>query len=90
MARMVRCSVLGEESEGLERPPYPGPLGQRIFEQVSKAGWQRWIKHQTMLINEHRLSLADAKSRKFLEGEMVRFLFEGGTAPPAGYVPPAR
>jgi len=88
MARMVRCSVLGEESEGLERPPYPGPLGQRIFEQVSKAGWQRWIKHQTMLINENRLSLADAKSRKFLEGEMVKFLFEGATKPPEGYVPP--
>jgi Fe-S cluster biosynthesis and repair protein YggX len=87
---MVRCSVLGEESEGLERPPYPGPLGQRIFEQVSKAGWQRWVAQQTMLINENRLSLADAKSREFLLGEMQKFLFEGGAKPPAGFVPPAK
>jgi Fe-S cluster biosynthesis and repair protein YggX len=79
--------VLGEESEALERPPYPGALGQRIFEQVSKAGWQRWIAHQTMLINENRLSLADAKSRAFLLGEMQKFLFEGGAKPPEGYVP---
>ena len=90
MPRMVRCSVLGEESEGLERPPYPGPLGQRIFEQVSKAGWRRWVEHQTMLINENRLSLADAKARGFLEGEMKKFLFEGGAAPPEGYVPPTK
>lgn len=89
MARMVRCSVLNEEAEGLERAPYPGPLGQRVFESVSKEGWQRWVKHQTMLINENRLSLADPKSRKFLEGEMLKFLFEGGAKPPAGYVPPA-
>lgn len=88
MPRMVRCSVLGEESEGLERPPYPGPLGQRIYEQVSKQGWQRWVAHQTMLINENRLSLADAKARKFLELEMNKFLFEGGAKPPDGYVPP--
>lgn len=88
MPRMVRCSVTGEEGEGLERAPYPGAMGQRIYEQVSKAGWQRWIAHQTMLINENRLSLADAKARKFLEGEMQKFLFEGGAKPPEGYVPP--
>ena len=88
MARMVRCSVLGEEAEGLERPPYPGPLGQRIFDSVSKEGWQRWVAHQTMLINENRLSMADAKSRKFLEGEMLKFLFEGGAKPVEGFVPP--
>ena len=90
MARTVRCSVLGEEAEGLERPPYPGPLGQRIFESVSKEGWQRWVAHQTMLINENRLSMADAKSRKFLEGEMLKFLFEGGAKPVEGFVPPPR
>ena len=90
MARMVRCSVLGEEAEGLERPPYPGPLGQRIFDSVSKEGWQRWVAHQTMLINENRLSMADAKSRKFLEGEMLKFLFEGGAKPVEGFVPPPR
>lgn len=90
MPRMVRCSVLGEESEALERPPYPGALGQRIFEQVSKAGWQRWVAHQTMLINENRLSLADAKAREFLLGEMQKFLFEGGSKPVEGYVPPTK
>lgn len=88
MPRMVRCSVTGEEGEALERPPYPGPLGQRIYEQVSKEGWRRWVAHQTMLINENRLSLADPKARKLLEGEMLKFLFEGGAAPPEGYVPP--
>ena len=88
MTRTVRCSVLGEEAEAFERAPYPGPLGERILAQVSKPGWQLWVKHQTMLINEHRLSLADAKSRKFLEGEMLKFLFEGGAKPPAGFVPP--
>lgn len=88
MARMVHCSVLATEAEGLERAPYPGPLGQRIFESVSQEGWQRWISHQTMLINENRLSLADVKSRKFLEGEMLKFLFEGGAKPPEGYVAP--
>jgi len=82
--------VLGEEAEGLDRPPYPGPVGQRIFESVSKLGWQRWIERQTMIINENRLSLADPKSRKLLEAEMLKFLFEGGSAPPEGYVPPAR
>jgi Fe-S cluster biosynthesis and repair protein YggX len=74
----------------MERAPYPGALGARILAEVSKEGWQRWVRHQTMLINEHRLSLADAKARKFLEGEMVKFLFEGGAKPPEGYVPPAK
>ncbi len=89
MPRMVRCSVTGEEGEGLDRPPYPGAVGQRIYEQVSKAGWRKWVEHQTMLINENRLSLADAKSREFLLGEMQKFLFEGGAKPPAGFVPPS-
>ena len=89
MPRMVRCSVLGEESEGLERPPYPGPLGQRIFEQVSKEGWRRWVAHQTMLINENRLSPMNPEHRKFLQGEMEKFLFGGGAEKPAGYSPEA-
>ena len=90
MPRMVRCSVTGEEGEGLDRPPYPGAVGQRIYEQVSKAGCHKWVEHQTMLINENRLSLADAKSREFLLGEMQKFLFEGGAKPPEGYVPPTK
>lgn len=87
MARLVKCVLLGEELEGLERPPYPGELGQRIFENVSKQAWQQWLQHQTMLINEYRLSVIDPKARKFLAGEMEKFLFGGGAKTPEGYVP---
>jgi len=78
---------LGEELEGLERPPYPGELGKRIFENVSKQAWQQWLQHQTMLINEYRLSVIDPKARKFLEAEMQKFLFEGNAEKPEGYQP---
>ena len=88
MARMVRCAVLGEEAEALERAPYPGPLGQRILAEVSKEGWRRWLGHQTMLINEYRLSTIDPKARQFLLAEMEKFLFGGGAAKPEGYRPP--
>jgi len=87
MPRMVHCSLLGEELPGLERPPYPGPLGQRIFEQVSQQAWQQWLRHQTMLINEYRLSVIEPKARKFLEEEMQKFLFGGGADRPEGYKP---
>ncbi len=87
MTRMVKCVLLGEELEGLERPPYPGDLGQRIFEQVSKQAWQQWLQHQTMLINEYRLSVIDPKARKFLAEEMQKFFFGGGARKPEGYVP---
>ncbi|MGH8400009.1 MAG: oxidative damage protection protein [Gammaproteobacteria bacterium] len=87
MARTVKCVLLGEELEGLERVPYPGELGQRIFENVSKQAWQQWLKHQTMLINEYRLSTIDPKARKFLETEMKKYLFEGGAEKPEGYQP---
>lgn len=87
MARTVNCVLLGEALEGLERPPYPGELGQRIFEQVSKQAWQQWLRHQTMLINEYRLSVIDPKARKFLEEEMRKFLFEGGAEKPEGFQP---
>lgn len=88
MARMVDCIKLGQEAEGLERQPYPGPLGQRIFEQVSKQAWGDWLKHQTMLINENRLSPMDPKARKFLEQQMEQFFFGEGAEVPEGYVPP--
>ncbi|TMG72829.1 MAG: oxidative damage protection protein [Betaproteobacteria bacterium] len=68
MARMVKCVKLGREAEGLDRPPYPGELGKRIYESVSREAWQGWIKHQTMLINENRLNLADPRARKYLAG----------------------
>ena len=88
MARMVNCVKLGEEAEGLDRPPYPGDLGKRIYENVSKQAWQDWIKHQTMLINENRLNLADAKARKYLAEQMEKHFFGEGADQAQGYVPP--
>lgn len=83
MSRTVNCIVLGTEAEGLDRPPYPGPLGVRIYENVSKQAWQKWLGHQTMLINEYRLSPMEPKSREFLEQEMEKFFFgEGSEVPP--------
>ena len=88
--RQVFCVKLNCEAKGLAKPPYPGDLGQRIFEQVSEAAWLSWRSHQTMLINEYRLSPIDPKARKFLEEEMQKFFFGGGDlAAVAGYVPPA-
>ncbi|MDX1251323.1 MAG: oxidative damage protection protein [Gammaproteobacteria bacterium] len=90
MTRMVHCAKLNKEAEGLAVPPYPGVLGKRIYESVSKEAWQMWLKHQTMLINEYRLVLVDPKARQFLEGEMEKFFFGDGSAMPEGYVPPAK
>jgi Fe-S cluster biosynthesis and repair protein YggX len=89
MARMVSCVKLGKEAEGLDVPPYPGELGKRLYENVSKEAWQMWMRQQTMLINENRLSVVDPKARKFLEEEMQKFFFGEGSATPAGFVPPA-
>lgn len=88
MSRMVNCAKLGVEAEALDRPPYPGELGKRIYLQISKAGWKQWLAHQTMLINEYRLSTIDPKSREFLEQEMEKFLFGEGATVPQGFVPP--
>lgn len=83
MPRTVKCIMLGTEAEGLDYVPYPGELGKRIFENVSKQAWQKWLGHQTMLINEYRLSPIEPKARKFLETEMEKFFFgEGSEAPP--------
>ena len=90
MARMVNCVKLGREAEGLDFPPYPGELGKRIYENVSKEAWQQWLKHQTMLINEYRLVAFEPKARQFLAGEMEKHFFGGGTELPPGYVPPTR
>lgn len=88
MTRTVHCVKLGKEAEGLERTTYPGELGQRIFDQVSKEAWQQWLRHQTILINEHRISPIDPEARKFLETEMEKFFFGGGSAMPGGFVSP--
>ncbi|MGK9450489.1 oxidative damage protection protein [Acidithiobacillus caldus] len=90
MTRMVHCVKLGREAEGLDRPPYPGPLGARIYQEVSKEAWADWLKHQTMLINEYRLSPIDPKSRSFLEKQMEAYFFGEGAQAPEGYVPPAQ
>jgi Fe-S cluster biosynthesis and repair protein YggX len=84
---MVNCVVLKREAPGLERQPYPGPLGQRIMESVSREGWSRWVAHQVMLINENRLTPVDPKARKFLEAEMEKFLFGAGSERPAEFKP---
>ena len=88
MPRTVHCAVLGHAAEGLDYAPYPGELGQRIYASVSKEAWAKWLKHQTMLINEYRLSPIEPKARKFLVAEMEKFFFGGGSDKPGEYVPP--
>lgn len=87
MTHRVHCAKLKQEAEGLDRPPYPGELGQKIYESISNEAWQLWLNHQTMLINEYRLSMLDPKAREFLKQEMQKFLFEEGSAKPAGFIP---
>jgi len=88
MPRTVQCVVLGRAAEGLDYAPYPGELGKRIYQQVSKEAWQRWVAHQTMLINEYRLTPIEPKARQFLVAEMEKFLFGAGAVKPEGYVDP--
>ena len=88
MARNVFCVKLQREAEGLDFAPYPGELGKRLYENVSKEAWQSWLKHQTMLVNENRLSLADARARKYLATQMEQYFFGEGADRPAGYVAP--
>ncbi len=88
MTRMIHCVKLGKEAEGLDFPPVPGDLGRRIYESVSKEAWQQWQRHQTMLLNENRLSLADARARKYLQTQMEQYFFGDGADMPTGYTPP--
>jgi Fe-S cluster biosynthesis and repair protein YggX len=90
MARMVQCVKLGREAEGLDFPTYPGELGRRIYESVSKQAWHAWLEHQKTLINENRLNLADPKARKYLEEQMQKHFFGAGADQAAGYVPPQK
>ena len=87
MTRLVQCAKLNKEAEGLINPPLPGEFGIKIYESISKEAWQQWLNHQTMLINEYRLSMIDPKSRTFLMQEMDKFLFGPGSEKPSGYVP---
>ena len=88
MARTVHCIKLGRDAEGLDFAPYPGELGRRIYDAVSKEAWAGWLRHQTMLINENRLGLADPKARKYLAEQMEKYFFSGGAEIASGYVPP--
>jgi Fe-S cluster biosynthesis and repair protein YggX len=88
MARTVKCVKLGREAEGLEFPPYPGELGKRIWQNVSKEAWAQWLKHQTMLVNENRLNLADPRARKYLMEQTERHFFGVGADVASGFVPP--
>ncbi len=91
MSRMVQCVKLGREAEGLDRPTYPGDLGAKIYNNVSKEAWAGWLQHQTMLINEYRLTPIEPKARKFLEEEMEKYFFsDGETTAPEGFVPPVK
>lgn len=88
MARTVFCIKQNAEAEGLDFPPYPGELGKRIFDNVSKQAWADWLRHQTMLVNENRLNLADARARQYLARQMENHFFGAGADAAAGYVPP--
>jgi len=88
MSRTVHCIKLGREAEGLAFAPWPGELGKRLFESVSKEAWGQWLAHQTMLINENRLSPLDPKHRAFLQAEVEKYFFGDGSEKPAGYVAP--
>ena len=90
MARTVHCIKLKKEAEGLDFPPVPGEMGKKIYQSVSKEAWQQWLKHQTMLINENRLNLADDRARKYLATQMEKHFFGEGADEAAGYVPPAQ
>ncbi|MGC1182765.1 oxidative damage protection protein [Legionella sp.] len=85
MSRIVHCCKLKQDAEGMLKPPFPGVLGERIFNEVSKQAWEMWLSHQTMLINEYRLNLAEPKSRDFLKEEMQKYFFGEGSAKPTGY-----
>jgi Fe-S cluster biosynthesis and repair protein YggX len=86
MTRLIHCKKLNKEAEGFITPPIPGELGQQILADISVEAWQLWINHQTMLINEYRLSMIDPKARTYLREEMQKFLFGGGSEKPPGFV----
>ncbi|MBN2702190.1 MAG: oxidative damage protection protein [Methylothermaceae bacterium] len=87
MARKVKCAKLGIEAEGLDNPPFPGPEGQKIYDHISQQAWQEWLNVQTMLINEHRLTVFEPEAKAFLARERTKFLFGEGIDMPEGYQP---
>ena len=89
MSRTIHCAKLGRDAEGLDFAPYPGELGARIYNEICREAWAQWLAHQTMLINENRLSPMDPKARKYLREQMLAFLFGSGADAVVGYVPPS-
>ncbi|AOY00867.1 oxidative damage protection protein [Jeongeupia sp. USM3] len=89
MSRMVHCVKLGRDAEGLDFPPLPGEIGKKLYDNVSKEAWAAWVKHQTMLINENRLNLADPKARQYLQQQLQNYFFGAGADEVAGFVPPS-
>ena len=87
MTRMVKCIKLGQELPGLTRPPYPGELGQRLYENVSQQGWNLWLQHMTLLINHHGLNLADPRATEILKEELEAFFFGENARPPEDWTP---
>jgi len=87
MTTTVFCIKLQKEGEHLKAPPFPGKLGEQIYQQVCKEAWTQWLGHQTMLINEYRLSLIDPKAREFLRTEMEKYFFGSGSEKPEGFNP---
>ena len=90
MNKSIHCAKLNSEAEALSAAPFPGELGERILNHISKQAWSMWLSHQTMLINEYRLSLIDPKSREFLREEMEKFLFGEGAKTPDGFTPESK
>ena len=88
MTRTVQCIKLGTSAEGLDFPPYPGELGKRIFESVSKQAWADWLRQQTMLVNENRLNLADQRASEYLKRQLEKHFLGEGADQVQGYVPP--
>jgi Fe-S cluster biosynthesis and repair protein YggX len=88
MSRLIHCIKLGREAEGLDFPPMPGELGKQLYHEVSKEAWAAWLKHQTMLINENRLNLADLRSRQYLGQQLQNYFFGNGADAIQGFVPP--
>ncbi|MCH9699442.1 MAG: oxidative damage protection protein [Gammaproteobacteria bacterium] len=88
MTRMIDCLKLGIQAEGLEEPPFPGQKGMEIFENISRQAWQQWLEHQTMVINENRLTPFEPEAKRMLETERDKFLFGEGVDKPEGYKPP--
>jgi|TARA_B100001964_G_scaffold6530_2_gene7178 Fe-S cluster biosynthesis and repair protein YggX len=87
MSKKIFCKYYKRELDQMERPPYPGSLGERVYLNISKEAWDLWLEHQTMLINENRLSMVDPSARAYLQNEMIKFLFQGGSERPKEYIP---